>query len=237
MIADLAIEHDLIVVTDEVYEHLVFAGADARPDGDAARAWRERTLTISSGGKTFNTTGWKIGWMCGPAPTGRRGHDGQAVPHLRQRRPVPAGDRRRARPARRVLRRLAADLAGQARPPRSRASSRPGSTSYRAAGDVLHDRRHPPAAARRRRHGVLPRAAGAVRRRGDPEPGVLRPHRARPAPRAVRVLQAARGARRRGRTACRSWRRRRREHVARRRDPARHRRGTTATPTSSGWRR
>lgn len=67
LVADLAIEHDLVVVTDEVYEHLVFPGAShvamATLPGMA-----ERTLTISSGGKTFNTTGWKIGWACGPAP-------------------------------------------------------------------------------------------------------------------------------------------------------------------------
>ena len=66
-IAELAIEHDLLVVTDEVYEHLVFPGARHVPmatlPGMAAR-----TLTVSSGGKTFNTTGWKIGWVCGPAP-------------------------------------------------------------------------------------------------------------------------------------------------------------------------
>lgn len=66
-IAALAIEHDLIVITDEVYEHLVFPGAThismaTLPD------MRGRTLTISSGGKTFNTTGWKVGWMCGPEP-------------------------------------------------------------------------------------------------------------------------------------------------------------------------
>jgi N-succinyldiaminopimelate aminotransferase len=66
-IADVAIDHDLVVVTDEVYEHLVFSGAVHIPmatlPGMAAR-----TLTISSGGKTFNTTGWKVGWMCGPRP-------------------------------------------------------------------------------------------------------------------------------------------------------------------------
>jgi N-succinyldiaminopimelate aminotransferase len=65
-IADLAIEFDLIVLTDEVYEHLVFEGS-----GHIAMAtlpgMRDRTLSISSGGKTFNTTGWKIGWLCGPA--------------------------------------------------------------------------------------------------------------------------------------------------------------------------
>jgi N-succinyldiaminopimelate aminotransferase len=65
-LAAIASERDLLVVTDEVYEHLVFSGAEHVPiatlPGMAAR-----TLTISSGGKTFNTTGWKIGWLSGPA--------------------------------------------------------------------------------------------------------------------------------------------------------------------------
>jgi N-succinyldiaminopimelate aminotransferase len=62
-----AIEHDLLVLTDEVYEHLVFAGA--RHESIAALpGMRERTLVVSSAGKTFNTTGWKIGWILGPAP-------------------------------------------------------------------------------------------------------------------------------------------------------------------------
>jgi N-succinyldiaminopimelate aminotransferase len=56
----------VLVVTDEVYEHLVFSGAEHVPMATLP-GMRERTLTISSGGKTFNTTGWKIGWMCGPA--------------------------------------------------------------------------------------------------------------------------------------------------------------------------
>ncbi len=61
-IAKLAIERDLIVVTDEVYEHLVFDGEHipiATLPGMA-----DRTVTISSGGKTFAVTGWKIGWVC-----------------------------------------------------------------------------------------------------------------------------------------------------------------------------
>ncbi|MDQ3469596.1 MAG: pyridoxal phosphate-dependent aminotransferase [Actinomycetota bacterium] len=65
-IADVAIDNDLIVVTDEVYEHLVFPGAVHIPIATRP-GMAERTLTISSGGKTFNTTGWKVGWMCGPA--------------------------------------------------------------------------------------------------------------------------------------------------------------------------
>ncbi|HEX2903647.1 MAG TPA: pyridoxal phosphate-dependent aminotransferase [Jatrophihabitans sp.] len=63
-IADLAQEHDLVVITDEVYEHLVFDGEHipiATLPGMA-----ERTLTISSAGKTFSVTGWKVGWLCGP---------------------------------------------------------------------------------------------------------------------------------------------------------------------------
>ena len=65
LIADLAIERDLVVITDEVYEHLVFDG-EQHLSLASFPGMRERTLTISSGGKTFNTTGWKIGWLCGP---------------------------------------------------------------------------------------------------------------------------------------------------------------------------
>ena len=65
-IAEIARQHDVLVVTDEVYEHLVFSGAEHFPMAGLP-GMAERTLTISSGGKTFNTTGWKTGWMCGPA--------------------------------------------------------------------------------------------------------------------------------------------------------------------------
>lgn len=66
-IADAAIAHDLLVVTDEVYEHLVYDQARHIPIGTLP-GMAERTLTISSAGKTFSVTGWKIGWACGPAP-------------------------------------------------------------------------------------------------------------------------------------------------------------------------
>ena len=65
-IADLAIEHDLIVVSDEVYEHLTYDGIK-HVSIASLPGMKERTLVISSGGKTFNTTGWKVGWVCGPA--------------------------------------------------------------------------------------------------------------------------------------------------------------------------
>ena len=67
LIADVVLEHDLIAVTDEVYEHLAFDGRTHVPLSTLP-GMAERTLTISSGGKTFHTTGWKIGWMSGPAP-------------------------------------------------------------------------------------------------------------------------------------------------------------------------
>jgi len=61
-IAKVAVDRDLLVVTDEVYEHLVFEGEHI-PIASLP-GMRERTVTISSGGKTFAFTGWKIGWVC-----------------------------------------------------------------------------------------------------------------------------------------------------------------------------
>jgi N-succinyldiaminopimelate aminotransferase len=66
-LAALAISQELLVLTDEVYEHLVFDGA-THTSMAALPGMRERTLVIGSAGKTFNVTGWKIGWICGPAP-------------------------------------------------------------------------------------------------------------------------------------------------------------------------
>ena len=66
LIVELASRHDALIVTDEVYEHLRFDGAH-RPIATVAGA-RERTVTISSAGKTFSATGWKIGWLIAPAP-------------------------------------------------------------------------------------------------------------------------------------------------------------------------
>jgi N-succinyldiaminopimelate aminotransferase len=64
-VADIAIEHDLVVISDEVYEHLTF-GVPHIPIATLP-GMRDRTLTISSGGKSFSFTGWKIGWATGPA--------------------------------------------------------------------------------------------------------------------------------------------------------------------------
>lgn len=73
-VAEVCREHGLTVVTDEVYEHLVFGEGGGEGDGPVHRTiatlpgMRERTLTVSSAGKTFGVTGWKVGWVCGPAP-------------------------------------------------------------------------------------------------------------------------------------------------------------------------
>jgi len=64
-VARLCVEHDLLAVTDEVYEHIVFDGVHRPLAGFPGMA--ERTLTLSSAGKTFSFTGWKVGWACGPA--------------------------------------------------------------------------------------------------------------------------------------------------------------------------
>jgi N-succinyldiaminopimelate aminotransferase len=63
-IAALCLEHDLVVIADEVYEHLVYDGVHTSIA--TLPGMRERTVRISSGGKTFSFTGWKIGWACAP---------------------------------------------------------------------------------------------------------------------------------------------------------------------------
>ncbi|HLF39982.1 MAG TPA: pyridoxal phosphate-dependent aminotransferase [Acidimicrobiia bacterium] len=64
-VARVCVEHDLLAVTDEVYEHLVYDGEHIPLSTLPGMA--ERTLVISSHGKTFSFTGWKIGWATGPA--------------------------------------------------------------------------------------------------------------------------------------------------------------------------
>ena len=64
-IARLAIAHDLVVVTDEVYEHMTYDGARHIPLATLP-GMAERTVTISSGGKSFGLTGWKVGWVHAP---------------------------------------------------------------------------------------------------------------------------------------------------------------------------
>ncbi|MBN6054368.1 pyridoxal phosphate-dependent aminotransferase [Nonomuraea sp. RK-328] len=66
VIAELCRERGLIAITDEVYEHLTFDGVEHVPLATLP-GMRERTVMISSAGKTFSVTGWKTGWVCAPA--------------------------------------------------------------------------------------------------------------------------------------------------------------------------
>jgi N-succinyldiaminopimelate aminotransferase len=65
-IAELADRYNLVVIADEVYEHLVFDGRQHVPVA-ALPAMRERTVMVGSAGKSFSVTGWKIGWVAAPA--------------------------------------------------------------------------------------------------------------------------------------------------------------------------
>jgi N-succinyldiaminopimelate aminotransferase len=66
-VADVAIANDLVVISDEVYEHLTFDRRTHTPIATLP-GMAERTVTIGSAGKTFSVTGWKIGWITAPAP-------------------------------------------------------------------------------------------------------------------------------------------------------------------------
>jgi aspartate/methionine/tyrosine aminotransferase len=68
-IAQIAVDADLLVISDEVYEHLVYSSPQGRRHLPLARVdgMAERTITVSSASKVFNCTGWRIGWACGPA--------------------------------------------------------------------------------------------------------------------------------------------------------------------------
>lgn len=66
-IAAVCREHDLVAVTDEVYEYLTFDDAVHVPLA-ALDGMRERTVSVSSVGKSFSVTGWKTGWVTAPAP-------------------------------------------------------------------------------------------------------------------------------------------------------------------------
>ena len=63
-VVDLAARHDAVIITDEVYEHLTFG--DRHIPVASLPGTAGRTVTVSSAGKTFSFTGWKIGWLSGP---------------------------------------------------------------------------------------------------------------------------------------------------------------------------
>ena len=133
LIARLCVEHDLLAVTDEVYEHLVFDGEHVPLA--TLPGMRERTVTISSAGKTFSFTGWKIGWVCAPPELVDAVRtvkqfltyvNGGAVPVRRRRR-------RSACPTR-YFRRLAADAGGASATGSAPGSPTPASPCCRPPG-------------------------------------------------------------------------------------------------------
>ena len=65
MIADLCIKNNVLCISDDVYEHMVFDNAEMIRIATLPGMW-ERTVTIGSAGKTFSVTGWKLGWAVGP---------------------------------------------------------------------------------------------------------------------------------------------------------------------------
>ena len=192
----VAVERDLIVVTDEVYEYLIFDGAAHLParhprrHGGAHGDDLQRRQDVQRHGLED-----RLGLRSGPAD--RRGPGGQAVPHLRRRRAVPAG-RRRWRCVTEMG--WVAELRDSLQAKRDRLVRRAGRRRVRrapAAGHVLRDGRHPRRSART--DGMrfcldLPRRAGVV---AVPARGVPRRPGRRKAVRAVRLLQARRGHRRR----------------------------------------
>ena len=188
-IARLCVEHDLLAVTDEVYEHLVYDGEHVPLSTLPGMA--ERTVTISSGGKTFSFTGWKVGWATGPEPLVAAVRTAkQFLTYVNAAPFQPAiavglrlGDdyyealrARLAPPARRPVRR-----AGAGRPPH-----------HPARRHLLRDRR-PALRGRARRPGLLPVAAGPLRRGRRAQLGLLPRPGPRPAPGALRLLQAGVG--------------------------------------------
>ena len=186
-VAELAVERDLVVITDEVYEHLTYTGHEHVPMATLP-GMAERTLTLSSAGKSYSFTGWKVGWATGPAElvgallaakqwlTFTSGSPLQpAVATALDEHPdFPAA--------------LAAELEGK-RDLLCAGLEKVGLPGRPPAGHVLrHLRHHPPRVAGR--DGLLPGAARAGGRGRDPDPAVLRRPGRRPPADPLGVLQA-----------------------------------------------
>ena len=185
-IARVAVERDLLVVTDEVYEHLIYDGRGHIPLATLP-GMAERTLTISSAGKSFGFTGWKIGWASGPeAMVSALLTAKQSLTYVNggpfQHALVTAlglGDG--------YFRDLADDLQAKRDDPQRR----PPQCGLQGVSDsrhLLHHRRHQ-AAGGQRRCGVLHVASRALRGGGGSERCVLRQRGSREAPHQVRLLQ------------------------------------------------
>ena len=190
-VAALCAAHDLLAVTDEVYEHLVFDGSHVPLA--TLPGMGERTLTISSGGKTFSFTGWKVGWVSGPAPLVAAVR--AAKQFLTYTSPAPfqlAIARGLAFPPE-AIGRLATELE-ERRDQLCAGLAALGYEVFRPAATYFATTDIAPVAAGTQRPGVLPGAAGPLRGRRHPELGVLRRRRprGRADTRALGLLQARR---------------------------------------------
>ena len=170
-IAAVAIEHDLLVIADEVYEHLVFDGAPPA-HRDAARACASAPSPSRRRARRSRSPGWKVGWVCAPPELVA------AVRTAKQFLTYVSGAP--FQPAVAVGLRLPdayfEEFTDDLRTKRDRLCAgleEAGFRVFRPAGHLLHHDRHP-AARRARRPGVLPLAAGAVRRGGRAQRRVLR---------------------------------------------------------------
>ncbi len=157
-IADVCRRHDLVAITDEVYEHIVFEGRHLPLA--TLPGMRERTVTISSSGKTFSLTGWKIGWSCAPPRLSAAIRAVHQYVVFAVATPFQHAIATALAAPRRVLR-GAAD--GVSRPPRSALPGPRGARLRRTAtgGRVLRARRHPSPRLPRRR-GFLPHDVARV---------------------------------------------------------------------------
>ena len=203
-IADLVLRHDAYAICDEVYEHLTFDGARHIPLMTLP-GMRERTMRIGSAGKTFSLTGWKVGYVTAPAALAAnvaKAHQNltfTTAPNLQRAVAVGLGKDDA----------YFASLAGALQAKRDRLAAGlaslglavlPTKGSYFISADFR------PLGLQRRRRRVLPAHHRAGQGDGDPGLGVLRrARRARPL-RALRLLQARRGAGRGGGAAAGAFR-------------------------------
>ena len=189
-VAEVAIERDLVVITDEVYEHLAFTGHDHVPIATLP-GMAERTLTLSSAGKSYSFTGWKVGWATGPADlVGALLAAKQWLTFTSgaplQPAVATALDEHADFPAT-----LAAELE-EKRDLLCNGLEKLGFPRQPAVGHLLRHLRHqPPRLAGR--DDLLPGAARTRRRGGHPDPAVLRRPGRRPAAHPLGLLQATAG--------------------------------------------
>ena len=186
VLGELAERHDAYLLSDEVYEHIVFDGLAHRPVA-ADEACRDRTITVSSVSKTFSATGWRIGWAVAPPALSaavRSMHQFitfTAPTPLQRAAGVMLGVGGRQRLLRAAGRRL-----HRAPRPAAEGPARDGAGGQHAPGDVFRD---DPVRGRRRRV----RAGPDRRPAGGRDPGIGLLQRAGAGPRAgpLRLLQAA----------------------------------------------